>query len=89
MLFGLRYSGRLTLPPGRRYSSAMERRGDSAPRAGIQLARKKQILIFSVAGYLGRYLNEEEIHALNTRRELTVRLIQKLIKVAGEANVLF
>jgi hypothetical protein len=25
----------------------MVRRGDSAPRAGIQLARKKQILIFS------------------------------------------
>jgi ribosomal protein L17 len=67
----------------------MERRGDSAPRAGIQLARKKQILIFAVADYLGRYLNKEEIHALNTRRKLIIRYIQKLIKVAGEANVLF
>jgi phage-related holin len=67
----------------------MERRVNSAPRAGIQLARIKQILIFTVADYLGRYLNEEEIHALNTRRDLIVRLIQKLIEVAGEANVLF
>jgi len=67
----------------------MDRRGDSSSDAGIQLARKKQILIFTVADYLGRYLNEEEIHALNTRRELIVRLIQKLIEVAGEANVLF
>jgi hypothetical protein len=67
----------------------MDRRVNSAPGGGIQLARKKQILIFSVAGYLDHYLNEEEIHALNTRRELIVRLIQKLIKVAGEANVLF
>jgi len=67
----------------------MDRRVNSAPRAGIQLARKKQILIFTVADYLGRYLNEEEIHALNTHRELIVRLIQKLIEVAGEANVLF
>jgi hypothetical protein len=67
----------------------MDRRGDSSSGAGIQLARKKQILIFTVADYLGCYLNEEEIHALNTRRELIVRLIQKLIEVAGEANVLF
>ena len=36
----------LTLPPGRQYTSGMDRRVNSAPRAGIQLARKKQILIF-------------------------------------------
>jgi len=36
----------LTVPPGRRYSSAVVRRVNSAPRTGIQLARKKQILIF-------------------------------------------
>ena len=67
----------------------MDRRVNSAPRAGIQLARKKQILIFTVAGYVDHYLNEEEIHVLNARRELIFRYIQKLIEVAGEANVLF
>ena len=35
------------------------------------------------------YLNEQEIRALNSRRKLIIRYIQKLIKVAGEANVLF
>ena len=99
MLFGLRYSGRLTSPRGRRYSSSVVKRGDTTQRAGIQLARKSKFLYYyrrllawddkTVADYLGRYLNEEEIHALNTRRELFVRLIQKLIEVAGEANVLF
>ena len=44
-----RFSRLLTLLPGRRYSSAMDRRVNSAPRAGIQLARKKQILIFLTA----------------------------------------
>jgi len=41
-----RFSRLLTLRTGRRYSRAMERRVNSAPRAGIQFARKKQILIF-------------------------------------------
>jgi hypothetical protein len=41
-----RFSRLLTFPPGRRYSSAMDRRVNSAPGAGIQLTRKKQILIF-------------------------------------------
>jgi hypothetical protein len=31
----------LTLPPGRRYSSAMDRRGDSAPRGGIRGVAEK------------------------------------------------
>jgi hypothetical protein len=35
------------------------------------------------------YLNKEEIRALNSRRELLFRYIQKLIELAGEANVLF
>jgi hypothetical protein len=67
----------------------MDRRVNSAPRAGIQLARKKQILIFTVAGLMAPYLNEQEIRALNSRRGLIIRYIQKLIEVAGEANVLF
>jgi hypothetical protein len=43
----------------------------------------------TVAGYLGRYLNPEEIDALNTRRNLVVRRIQIMIRNLGEANVLF
>jgi hypothetical protein len=43
----------------------------------------------TVAGLMAPYLNEEEIRALNARRELIFRYIQKLIEVAGEANVLF
>ncbi len=43
----------------------------------------------TVAGYLGRYLNQEEIGALNTRRSLIVRRIRMMIKSNGESNVLF
>jgi hypothetical protein len=43
----------------------------------------------TVAGYLSRYLNEQEIAALNKRRNLLVRRIRMLIKSMGEANVLF
>lgn len=43
----------------------------------------------TVAGYLGRYLNEDEVRALNTRRSLVVRRIGMMIKSLGEANVLF
>ena len=35
----------LTSPPGRGYSIGMDWRGDSSSGAGIQIARKKQILI--------------------------------------------
>jgi len=45
-----RFSRLLTLRPGRRYSTAMDRRVNSAPRTGIQFARKKQILIFITGG---------------------------------------
>jgi len=38
---------RLTASPGRRYIIDMIMGQDSAPRTGIQLARKQQILIFS------------------------------------------
>jgi hypothetical protein len=43
----------------------------------------------TVATYLGRYLNEDEIRALNTRRSLVVRRIGLLIKSQGESSVLF
>jgi hypothetical protein len=43
----------------------------------------------TVAAYLGRYLNEDEIRALNTRRSLVVRRIRILIKSQGESSVLF
>jgi hypothetical protein len=43
----------------------------------------------AIAGLMAPYLNEEEIRALNSRRALILRYIQKLIEVAGEANVLF
>ena len=43
----------------------------------------------TVAGYMGRYLNGEEIGALNTRRDLILRRIGIMIKSLGESNVLF
>jgi Calcineurin-like phosphoesterase len=43
----------------------------------------------TVAGYLGRYLNEDEIRALNTRRSRAVWRIRMMIKSFGESNVLF
>jgi len=36
-----RFSRLLTLPSERRYSSAMDRMGDSAPRVGIRRAAEK------------------------------------------------
>jgi hypothetical protein len=46
LLFRRRFPGRLTSSLSLRYNSGMVRRVNSAPRAGIQLARKKQIFIF-------------------------------------------
>jgi len=43
----------------------------------------------TVAALMAPYLNEEEIRALNARRELIFRYIQRLIELAGETNVLF
>ncbi len=43
----------------------------------------------TVADYLGRYLSEDEIGALNTRRSLIVRRIRMMIRSLGESNVLF
>lgn len=77
------------------FSEAFAPKKDTVPHCDIRRCSRllyKKLLSWddkTVADYLGRYLNEEEIHALNTRRELIVRLIQKLIQVAGEANVLF
>lgn len=43
----------------------------------------------TVSTYLSRYLADDEIAALNTRRSLIVRRIRMLIKTNGERNVLF
>jgi len=42
-----------------------------------------------VARYLGRYLNKDELDALNARRDLVVRRIRMNIRSLGESNVLF
>ncbi len=77
------------------FSEAFAPKKDMAPRCDI---RKCSRLLYQklngwddkiVAGLMAPYLNDEEIRALNVRRELIVRYIQKLIEVAGEANVLF
>ncbi len=77
------------------FSEAFAPKKDLAPHCDI---RKCSRLLYkklnswddkTVAGLMAPYLNEEEIRALNVRRELIVRYIQKLIEVAGEANVLF
>ena len=51
-----RFSRRLTLPPGRNYSSAMVRRGDSPPRAGIRRVAEKGNLSLLIAILLLKYL---------------------------------
>jgi len=43
----------------------------------------------TVASYLSRYLNPDEIRALGARRNLIVRKIRMLIRSQGESNVLF
>lgn len=77
------------------FSEAFAPKKDTVPHCDIRKCSRllyKKLLSWddkTVADYLGRYLNEEETQALNSRRELIVRLIQKLIQVVGEANVLF
>jgi len=77
------------------FSEAFAPKKDLAPRCDI---RRCSRLLYekltgwddkAVAGLMAPYLNAEEIRALNVRRELIVRYIQKLIDAAGEANVLF
>lgn len=43
----------------------------------------------AVAELLKPYLNQEEIEALHSRRELIIRVIKKLIQVRGEGTILF
>ena len=43
----------------------------------------------TVTAYLARYLDKEEIDALNARRRLIANKIRKMIRSLGEANVLF
>jgi hypothetical protein len=77
------------------FSEAFAPKKNLAPRCDI---RRCSRLLYkklkgwddkTVAGLMAPYLNDEEVRALNVRRELLVRYIQKLIEVAGEANVLF
>jgi hypothetical protein len=77
------------------FSEAFAPKKDTVPHCDI---RKCSRLLYkklngwddkAVAGLMAPYLNEEEIRALNSRRELIFRYIQRLIEVAGEANVLF
>jgi hypothetical protein len=42
-----------------------------------------------VAGYLGPYLSQEELEALNARRNLVIRRIRMNIRSLGESNVLY
>lgn len=77
------------------FSEAFAPKRDLAPRCDIRKCSRllyKKLMGWddkTVAGLMVPYLNEEEIRALNVRRELLLRYIQKLIAVAGEANVLF
>ncbi|HSA95030.1 MAG TPA: metallophosphoesterase [Acidobacteriota bacterium] len=43
----------------------------------------------TVADYVGRFLNSEEIEALNDRRHAVVRMIEMQIRASGERTVLF
>ncbi|MCX6569450.1 MAG: metallophosphoesterase [Candidatus Aminicenantes bacterium] len=77
------------------FSEAFAPKRDLAPRCDIRKCSRllyKKLLGWddkTVAGFMAPYLNEEEIRALNLRRELIVRYIQKLIGATGETNVLF
>jgi hypothetical protein len=77
------------------FSEAFAPKRDTVPRCDIRKCSRllyKKLLAWddkTVAGYLGRYLNEEEVRALNARRELVILVIQRLIQARGESNVLF
>jgi hypothetical protein len=76
-------------------SEAFAPRKDTFPHCEIRKCSRllyKKLLSWddkTVADYLGRYLNGEEIAALNARRALIVWLLQRLIEAEGETNVLF
>ncbi|MBE3124804.1 MAG: metallophosphoesterase [Acidobacteria bacterium] len=77
------------------FSEAFAPKKDTVPHCDIRRCSRllyKKLLSWddkTVAGLMTPYLNEEEIRALNARRELIFRYVQKLIEFAGEANVLF
>jgi hypothetical protein len=77
------------------FSEAFAPKKDIVPHCDIRKCSRllyKKLLSWddkTVAGLMAPYLNEEEIRALNLRRELIIRYIQKLIQIAGETNVLF
>jgi hypothetical protein len=77
------------------FSEAFAPEKDILPRCDIRKCSKQlymKLLAWDDAavGLVMRpYLNGEEVRALNSRRKLIVRLLQKLIATRGEANVLF
>lgn len=77
------------------FSEAFAPKRDTVPHCDIRRCSRllyKKLIGWddrTVAGLMVPYLNEEEIRALNARRELIFRYIRKLIQVAGEDNVLF
>jgi hypothetical protein len=77
------------------FSEAFAPKKGLLPRCDIQKCSRqlyKNLLAWkddAVADLMRPYLNEEEISALNSRRELIVRLIQRLIQTRGEQNVLY
>lgn len=77
------------------FSEAFAPKKDILPRCDIVKCSKhlySKLLAWDDAavGLVMRpYLNEEEIRALNARRELIVRLLRKMIATRGEATVLF
>jgi hypothetical protein len=77
------------------FSEAFAPKKDILPRCDIGKCSKQlyaRLLAWDDAavGLVMRpYLNDEEIRALNSRRELVVRLIKKMIAIRGEENVLF
>lgn len=70
---------------------------DKGEGSGCQVRRCSRVLFGrllawdakTVAAYMGRYLNREEIEALNARRDLLVRKLRGLIRTLGESRVLF
>jgi hypothetical protein len=77
------------------FSEAFAPKKDDVPHCTVRKCTRllyRKLLAWDdrvVADYLGRYLNADEVGALNARRKIVVQLIQTQIKVNGEDKVLF
>jgi hypothetical protein len=77
------------------FSEAFATKKDDVPHCTVRKCTRllyRKLLAWDdrvVADYLGRYLNADEVGALNARRKIVVQLIQTQIKVNGEDKVLF